>query len=48
MVTSEEVAMERVAMISFSGVPLFTPTISLALMAQGIFILMRFPVMKAK
>ena len=35
-------------MISFSLVPDFAPTMSLALMAQGIFMLIRFPVMKAR
>ena len=48
MVTSEETAMERVAIISLSGVPDFAPTMSRAVMAQGIFMLMRLPVMKAR
>ena len=33
---TDEVAMERVDIISFSGVPLLTPTMSLAFIAQGI------------
>ena len=48
MVTREEVAMDKVEMISFSGVPDLAPTMSRALMAQGIFMLMRLPVMKAR
>ena len=48
MVTREEVAMERVEMISFSAVPDLAPTMSLAFTAQGIFMLIRFPVMKAR
>lgn len=48
MVTSEDVAIESVEMISFSAVPVFVPTISRALTAHGIFILMRLPVMKAR
>ena len=41
-------AIESVEMISFSAVPVFVPTISRALTAHGIFILMRLPVMKAR
>ena len=48
MVTSDDVAMESVEMISFSGVPVLAPTMSRALTAQGIFMLMRLPVMKAR
>ena len=48
VVTKEEVAMESVDTISFSGVPASVPTISLALRAQGIFILIKLPVMKPK
>ena len=48
MVTSEDIAIESVATISFSGVPLFTPTISRALIAHGIFMLIKFPVIKAR
>ena len=48
MVTNDEVAMDSVEMISFSGVPVLAPTMSRALTAQGIFILMRLPVMKAR
>ena len=48
MVTSEEVAMEMVEITSFSGVPVLASTISLAFTAQGIFILIRFPVIKAR
>ena len=47
-ITSEEVAIDSVEMISFSGVPVFAPTISRALTAQGIFIFMRLPVMNAR
>ena len=46
--TKDEVAMERVEMISFSRVPVFAPTVSRALTAQGIFILIRLPVIKAR
>ena len=48
MVTREEVAMDRVEITSFSGVPDLAPTSSLAFMAQGIFMLIRLPVIKAK
>ena len=48
MVTNEEVAMEIVEMISFSMVPASAPTISLAFIAHGIFILIRFPVINAR
>ena len=48
MVTSEDVAIESVEMISFSAVPVLVPTMSRALTAHGIFILMRLPVMKAR
>ena len=48
IVTREDVAMEIVEMISFSGVPVFAPTMSLALTAQGIFILIRLPVINAR
>ena len=47
-VIGEDVAMEIVEMISFSGVPVFAPTMSLALTAQGIFILIRLPVINAR
>ncbi len=42
------VAMDRVDTISFSGVPVLAPTISRALTAQGIFMLIRLPVMNAR
>ena len=48
VVTREEVAIERVLMISFSAVPVFASTMSLALIAQGIFMLIRLPVMNAR
>ena len=48
IVTSEEVAIESVEMISFSAVPDFAPTMSRAVIAQGIFMLMRLPVIKAR
>ena len=40
--------MEIVEMISFSGVPVFAPTMSRALTAHGIFILIKFPVINAR
>ncbi len=48
IVTRDEVAMEIVEMISFSGVPVFAPTMSRALTAHGIFILIRLPVINAR
>ena len=48
VVTREETATERVDTISFSVVPTLVPTISRAFMAQGIFILIIFPVIKAR
>ena len=41
-------AIESVEMISFSAVPVLVPTISRALTAHGIFMLMRLPVIKAR
>ena len=48
MVTRDDVAMDSVEIISFSVVPAFVPTMSRAFMAQGIFMLIRFPVIKAR
>ena len=48
MVTSEDVAIDRVEIISFSGVPVLASTMSRAFMAQGIFMLIRLPVIKAR
>ena len=48
VVTMALVATLRVEMISFSGVPTFVFAISLALMAQGIFMFVTFPVIKAR
>ena len=48
VVTMALVATLRVEMISFSGVPTFVFARSLAFMAHGIFILVTFPVIKAR
>ena len=48
VVTSEDAAMDSVETISFSVVPASVPTMSRALSAQGIFMLIRLPVMKAR
>ena len=48
VVTIALVATLMVEMISFSGVPTFVLAISLAFIAQGIFILVTFPVIKAR
>ena len=45
---NERSNMEIVEMISFSMVPASAPTISLAFIAHGIFILIRFPVINAR
>ena len=48
IVTRDDVAIESVETISFSGVPVLTPARSRAFTAQGIFMLMRLPVMNAR
>ena len=47
-VTREDTATEMVEMISFSLVPYLVPTMSRAVMQQGIFKLVRLPVIKAR
>ncbi|WP_404988569.1 hypothetical protein [Clostridium culturomicium] len=48
IVTKLLIAMERVLIISFSGVPALACAISLAVIVHGVFKLDKFPVMKAK
>ena len=48
IVTSDDVAIDIVDIISFSGVPIFASTISRAVIAHGIFILIRLPVINAR